>query len=84
MKSEKIFKEIGTNIRNIRITKGLSQFDLSIKVEGNIDYTNISRIEQGRTNPTLLTLYRISKALDVPLIELFSEVDSENTNNKTE
>ena len=84
MESENLFKIVGNNIRNIRITKGLSQFDLSIKVEGNIDYTNISRIEQGRTNPTLLTLYRISKALDVPLIELFSEVDSENTNNKTE
>lgn len=84
MESENLFKIVGNNIRNIRITKGLSQFDLSVKVEGDIDYTNISRIEQGRTNPTLLTLYRISKALEVPLIDLFSEVDSENTNNRTE
>lgn len=83
MESENLFKIVGNNIRNIRITKGLSQFDLSVKVEGDIDYTNISRIEQGRTNPTLLTLYRISKALEVPLIDLFSEVDSENTNNRT-
>ncbi|MDM1504092.1 helix-turn-helix transcriptional regulator [Myroides marinus] len=38
--------------------------------EGNIDTTNISRIESGRTNPTIFTLYRIASALEIPLENL--------------
>lgn len=47
--------------------------DLVGCIEGNIDTTNISRIEQGRTNPTLLTLYRIAQALEVPLTDLVKD-----------
>ena len=65
-----IFKQVGKNIQQIRQSKGLSQVDLVGRIEGNIDTTNISRIEQGRTNPTLLTLYRIAQALEVPLTDL--------------
>lgn len=65
-----LLKTIGKRIQNLRLSKGLSQVDLVGKIEGDIDTTNISRIESGRTNPTLYTLYRISEALEVPLEEL--------------
>ncbi|MFC2329298.1 helix-turn-helix domain-containing protein [Prevotella nigrescens] len=70
MEKLEIFKQVGRNIRQIRLSKGLSQVDLVGRIEGNIDTTNISRIEQGRTNPTLLTLYRIAQALEVSLLDL--------------
>ena len=70
MEKLEIFKQVGRNIQQIRIGKGLSQVDLVGRIEGNIDTTNISRIEQGRTNPTLLTLYRIAQALEVSLLDL--------------
>ena len=70
MEKLEIFKQVGKNIQQIRQSKGLSQVDLVGCIEGNIDTTNISRIEQGRTSPTLLTLYRIAQALEVPLIDL--------------
>nr|WP_314603366.1 helix-turn-helix transcriptional regulator [uncultured Capnocytophaga sp.] len=70
MEKLEIFKQVGKNIQQIRQSKGLSQVDLVGRIEGNIDTTNISRIEQGRTNPTLLTLYRIAQALEVPLTDL--------------
>ena len=70
MEKLEIFKQVGKNIQQIRQSKGLSQVDLVRRIEGNIDTTNISRIEQGRTNPTLLTLYRIAQALEVPLTDL--------------
>ncbi|ERI64375.1 DNA-binding helix-turn-helix protein [Capnocytophaga sp. oral taxon 863 str. F0517] len=70
MEKLEIFKQVGRNIQQIRIGKGLSQVDLVGRIEGNIDTTNISRIEQGRTNPTLLTLYRIAQALEVSLSDL--------------
>ena len=68
-KSE-ILKAVGKKIKELREAKGLSQVDLVGEIEGNIDTTNISRIESGRTNPTLYTLYRIAKALDVELKDL--------------
>ena len=70
MEKLEIFKQVGRNIQQIRLSKGLSQVDLVGRIEGNIDTTNISRIEQGRTNPTLLTLYRIAQALEVHLTDL--------------
>ena len=32
---------------------------------GKFDVTNVSRIESGRTNPTIYTLNRIAEALEV-------------------
>ncbi len=65
-----IQKKVGKNIQTIRENKGLSQVDLAGKMIGKFDTTNISRIESGRTNATLFTLYRISLALEVPLSEI--------------
>lgn len=65
-------KKVGENIQTIRENKGLSQVDLAGKMLGRFDTTNISRIESGRTNPTLFTLYRISEALEVSLADITS------------
>ncbi|PVX46166.1 helix-turn-helix protein [Flavobacterium sp. 103] len=70
MEKLELLKSIGKNIKNIREKKGLTQVDLVGKMNGDIDTTNISRIESGRTNATLYTLYRISQALEVTLEEL--------------
>ncbi|TDX84602.1 helix-turn-helix domain-containing protein [Epilithonimonas xixisoli] len=77
MESSEIFKLVGSRIKELRLQKGLSQVELVGKMEGNIDATNISRIEAGRTNPTLLTLYRISLALEISLYELLKVETSE-------
>ncbi len=70
MKKSELLKIVGKRIQNLRLSKGLSQVDLVGKMEGNIDTTNISRIESGRTNPTIFTLYRIAVALDTTIDEL--------------
>lgn len=70
MEKSELLKIVGKRIQDIRVSKGLSQVDLIGKMEGLFDPTNISRIESGRTNPTIHTLYRISQALEVPLAEL--------------
>jgi len=75
-----LLKYFGKRVEKLRAEKNLSQIDLAAKMEGSIDITNISRIENGRTNPTLFTLYRLSKALEISISEL---VDFEyNTTNK--
>jgi transcriptional regulator with XRE-family HTH domain len=67
-----LLKNIGKRIQEIRITKGYSQVDLAGKIEGVFDTTNVSRIESGRTNPTIYTLHRIAVALEVELEDLVS------------
>ena len=65
MEKSKILIQIGKRIKEVRESKGISQIELVGRMEGNIDATNISRIESGRTNPTIITLYRISTALEI-------------------
>ncbi len=61
---------LGNRVKKIRELKGFSQVDLASKMLGDIDTTNISRIESGRNNPTSFTLFRIAEALDVTVSEL--------------
>ncbi|WP_418500393.1 helix-turn-helix domain-containing protein [Flagellimonas sp.] len=70
MEKLEVLKKIGENIKKARLEKGYTQVDLVGKVEAKIDTTNISRIEKGRTNATIHTLYRISQALDVSLSDI--------------
>ncbi len=70
MEKSEILKLVGKKIKEMRIKKGISQADLVGKMQGEIDPTNISRIEAGRTNPTVFTIFRIAEALEVNPKEL--------------
>ena len=65
-----VLKKVGQKIREIRIKKGLTQVELTARMEITTDPNNISRLEAGRSNITLFTIYRISEALEVPMKEL--------------
>lgn len=65
MHKSEILKLVGKRIKEVRESKGISQVELVGKMQGIIDPTNISRIESGRTNPTIFTLFRIAEALEV-------------------
>ena len=69
---------LGKNIARIRKERGLSQIDMANEME--MDRSNLRRIEAGRTNPTTVTLHRISKVLSVNFEELFDF--KENPKNK--
>ena len=61
MEKVELLKNVGKRVQDLRLSKGLTQVDLVGKIDGDIDTTNISRLEAGRTNPTIYTLYRISQ-----------------------
>ena len=62
--------DIGTNIKRIREAKNLSQKEVIAAIDmGAAQY---SRIEGGKTEPSVSTLERIAKALGVQLTELFA------------
>lgn len=65
MKKEELQIIIGNRIKLLRESKGMSQQDLAAIC--NFEKGNMSRLEAGRTNPTVSTLYKISQALNVTL-----------------
>jgi len=61
--------KIGKNIKKLRQAKSLSQDRLS-KV-ADVSYNSVIKLETGGiTNPTIETLQKISKALDVSVDDL--------------
>jgi len=68
MKISLLQQKIGNRIRELRESKGISQQNLAAIC--NFEKANLSRIEAGRTNPTISTLYKISQALEVKIADL--------------
>lgn len=57
------YQKIGSRIREIRISKGMSQADLATLA--NISLPHISEIEHGKTKMLLATFIRLAEALQV-------------------
>lgn len=68
MNKEELQILIGSRIKLLRESKGISQQDLAAMC--NFEKGNMSRLEAGRTNPTITTIYKISQALDVRISDL--------------
>jgi transcriptional regulator with XRE-family HTH domain len=63
---------LGARIKELRKARELSQDELSQRV--NIDAKHLSRIEVGRSFPSLATLEKIARSLDVEMGDLFEFV----------
>jgi transcriptional regulator with XRE-family HTH domain len=61
---------IGENIKRIRVAKNLSQKEVTIA--SKLDTAQYSRIESGKTDPSVSTLEKIAQALGVSMAELFA------------
>jgi transcriptional regulator with XRE-family HTH domain len=61
-------KLVGRNVRLIRQKKGLTQEQLAETSGFSQQY--ISGLEQGRRNPTVVTLYELASALGVSHLDL--------------
>lgn len=68
MNEQQLFILIGDKIKELRTRKGITQQDLAARC--NFEKSNMSRIESGRTNLTVKTLFSISIALGVKLRDL--------------
>jgi len=61
-------RQFGRNMKRIRKEKGITQGDISRALK--LARSFISNIENGKANPTLATVTRIAKVLQVPSSEL--------------
>lgn len=69
MENQEFLVRLGKEIAKQRKKQGLTQLDLASLVD--MEKATITRLEKGRTNPTSLTLLKLSKALKVPVSKLF-------------
>ena len=63
--------KLGMTIRRIRISKEISQENLALIAE--VDRSYVGRIERGDNNVAILTLTKITNALDISLAKLMQE-----------
>ncbi len=73
-------KEIGAIIREIRISKKISQSRLAEFT--NKDRQYIYKIEKGKVTPNIVTIAVLGKALDVSLKDIFEKLSQDNSGNK--
>ncbi len=66
----KVKKQFGKHLRKLRKEKGWTQEELADKAD--MHFTYVGQIERGVRNPSLVNLYKLSKALKVRLGNLFS------------
>lgn len=62
---------LATNLRRLRLQRGLSTVDLARRA--GISRATLAQLETGAGNPTLETLYGLANALDAALAELITE-----------
>lgn len=58
----------GTHVKKLRLSNSLSQEQLALKAD--IDRTYISGIERGKRNVSVLNLFKIARALNIPATKL--------------
>ena len=68
---DKANAQIGQRIREIRMSRKISQIELATRC--GVEPSNLNRIEHGKANPTVRTLHLIALALGVGLAELMKE-----------
>jgi transcriptional regulator with XRE-family HTH domain len=68
-------KLVGRNVKRIRQEKGLTQEQLAELSGFSQQY--LSGLEQGRRNPTIVSLYELATALGVSHMELVRSAEDE-------
>lgn len=67
-KEKKYLQKLGVRIKNLRKSKGIDQKSFAFDCE--IGRTQLYMIENGKTNPRLITLKKISDGLEISVSEL--------------
>jgi transcriptional regulator with XRE-family HTH domain len=76
IKGEFLLKEktiyIGKVIKTLRIEKGMTQEKLANEI--NLDRSYLSEIERNLKAPSLYTIFKLTKGLDIPPGELIEKI----------
>jgi len=76
LSKEELYSIIGDNVRSRRRDISLNQDELAKKV--GLTRSSIAQIESGKQALTIISLYRIAEALNIPIYKLLPECSSNN------
>ena len=65
----KILENLGKQLKYLRKDKGLTQEQLAEKI--GVHPTYVGKMEGGKSNPSTLMLFKISRALKIKLYDVF-------------
>ena len=60
----------GAHLKALRIAKGYTLRGFALEAE--IEHSQLSKIENGTNNPTISTVLALSRALKIPMQEMFN------------
>lgn len=66
-----VLMALGSAIRRVRLSKGISQEKLALLAE--VDRSYVGRVERGDNNVAILTLSKLALAMDITLTKLMQE-----------
>lgn len=69
------FKTFCLNVAKQRIKKGLSAYELSLRLDKDISY--VSKLENGKINVSLKSILDIARVLEIHPKILFEEIENE-------
>ena len=68
IKNVEVMKALGRRLRDLRISRGLSQKRLAEL--SDVQISQIGRVERGEINATISTIHALANGLDVSVVEL--------------
>lgn len=71
--NKNLLKLLGANIRSLRQQQDLSQEELAFRISSARNF--IGCIERGEKAPTIITLHRIARALNLKIENLVRNID---------
>lgn len=70
-----VVRKLGKRIKQLRRSMGWSQDRLA--AEAHVHRNYLGGVERGERNPTVTSIARIAKALEVPIAALFDDTDDD-------
>lgn len=68
MNRDKELMKLGKKVREIRLSKGMTQMELAHKI--GKDHPSINKLENGKVNPSYIFLLEVCEGLEIGLSEL--------------
>ncbi len=68
MTERELYKRVAERIKQLRMEKGITQQQMAVMLD--YEKSNMPRLESGKVNIRLNTIYKISRALKISMSEL--------------
>lgn len=69
MNKEEVLNRLGSKVKEIRLSKGLTQTELANRI--GKDHPSINKLENGKVNPSFIFLLEIASGLEINIKNFF-------------